>query len=264
MKYVEVLCEGSSDVPALQEILKRRFKKVEDEQFRVHAHRGKGKLPSQTHLLKAPPLADQSLLAQLPIKLKNMGRQTQGDFEVVVLVVVDADDDDPRALLKSLDDMLAALPTRPTCCVFAIAVEETESWFIADPPAVKAAYPEAKVVDLKRIKKDAICGAWEALARALGLDPAHCSGREKTEWATAIAPHLDLLKPASPSLGACSTSFSKRSPESPMCGVERGLRLAPDRAYRANEDARGPHPDAVKSSPPAHSARMARREEEQP
>jgi hypothetical protein len=201
MKYFEILCEGSSDVPALQEIMKRRFELTEDEHFRVHAHRGKGKLPKPDHLLKAPKAWDQSLLGQLPIKLKNMGQQTTGDYEVVVLVVVDADDDDPKALVTELDEMLAALPTRPKNCVFGIAIEETESWFIADTTAVRGAYPHARLSDLKKIKKDAICGAWEALARALGVDPARCSGGEKTEWAAAIAPHLDLLTPASPSLG---------------------------------------------------------------
>jgi len=200
-RYLEVLCEGGSDVPALREILARRFELKEQESFRIHPHRGKGKLPSDAHLLRAPHPTDQSLLAQLPIKLKNMGRQSQRGFKVIVLVVVDADRDDPEELARRLDTMLKKLPTRPNTCVFGIAVEETESWFIADLSAVKAAFPSADLAMIRGIKRDAVCGAWEALARAIGRDPAGCGGLEKTEWATKIAPHLNVVQPASPSLG---------------------------------------------------------------
>lgn len=202
MKFVEVLCEGSSDVPALRAVLERRFQLVEEQSFRIHPHRGKGKLPGDEHLLRKPGPRDETLLGQLPIKLKNLGRQSNDVYEIVVLVVVDADDDNPAELLASLNRMLSNLPTRPRCCIFGVAVEETESWFIADLQALKAAYSHAKTGDLKKIKKDAVCGAWEALARALGLDPSRCGGHEKTEWATEIAPHLNVLRPVSPSLKA--------------------------------------------------------------
>jgi len=200
MRYIEVLCEGSSDVPALVEVLERRFKLSKDEHFRIHPHRGKGRLPDKEHLLKKPNISDGSLLRQLPIKLKNMGQQSQGDFEVAVIVVVDADDDDCVTLKKQLVEVYEGLPTKPARCLFRIAVEETESWFIADCKAVKRAYPHANIVALEKIKKDMVCGAWEALARSLGLEPAACGGGEKMAWATAISPHLDLKAPESPSL----------------------------------------------------------------
>jgi hypothetical protein len=82
--------------------------------------------------------------------------------------------------------------------MFRIAVEETESWFIADGAAVKKAYPRANVLNLGKLKADSICGAWERLAEPLGLDPQKYA--DKTGWATAIAPHLDLNVPKSPSL----------------------------------------------------------------
>jgi Domain of unknown function (DUF4276) len=197
VKFVEVFCEGGSDVPAVREILQRRFGLLEDEHFRIHPHRGKGKLPALDHL---PLPTDQTLLGQLPIKLKNLGRQEHGGFGVVVAVIVDADDQPPNSLRTQLEQMLKALPSRPRCCVFGIAVEETESWFVADPDAVKAAFPKAKANELAKIEKDAISGAWESLARAIGRDPAHCGGLDKTSWATAIAPHLTLTPAASPSL----------------------------------------------------------------
>ena len=200
MRYIEILCEGSSDVPALKEVLTRRFKLNEGDHFRIHPHQGKGKLPDKAHRLKPPGPAENSLLRQLPIKLKNIGRQTQGGFEVAVIVVVDADDDNCIELKKQLLELYDELPTKPPRCLFRIAVEETESWFIAEPLAVKRAYPKTDIAHLAKFDKDSICGAWEQLARALGFDPAACGGGEKTEWATAISPHLNLSKPHSPSL----------------------------------------------------------------
>lgn len=200
MRFIEVLCEGSSDVPAIKEVLTRRFKLTEGEHFRIHPHRGKGKLPAPDDRLKAPAPGNDALLAQLPIKLKNMGRQTQGGFEVAVVVVVDADDDDCRQLKLALVDLYNALPTKPRTILFRIAVEETESWFIADARAVRRAYNSASVSELAGHDPDAVCGAWERLAECLGYEPADCRGGEKVEWATAISPHLDLAAPKSPSL----------------------------------------------------------------
>jgi len=131
-----------------------------------------------------------------------VGRQTRGELEIAVVVLVDADDDDCVELKGDLLALYEALPTKPPHCLFRIAVEETESWVIAEPQAVKRAYSHAKTAELARIEKDAICGAWEALARALGADPTKCGGREKHDWATAISPHLNLQSPSSPSLSA--------------------------------------------------------------
>lgn len=209
MKFIEVLCEGSSDVPAIKEVLTRRFKLSEGEHFRIHPHRGKGKLPTPDNRLKPPARGDDALLSQLPIKLKNMGQQTQGDFEIAVVVVVDADDDDCRKLKAGMLDLYNALPTKPPTCLFRIAIEETESWFIADTKAVRKAYNTASIADLGNHDPDAVCGAWERLAECLGHNPAACRGREKLEWATSIAPHLDLEKPKSPSFAALISGINR-------------------------------------------------------
>jgi len=194
--YLEVLCEGSSDVPALKEVLTRGLKLKEGEHFRIHPHQGKGKLPQQ--ILAKPAPGRNALLEQLPIKLRNYGKQAAGDYETAVLVVVDADDDNCKQLKQSLVDLLDKLDAKPRRVLFRIAVEETESWFIADRAAVKAAYSRTDLGHLARYEADAICGAWERLAEALGLDPA--KDADKNAWATAISPHLDLNSPKSPSL----------------------------------------------------------------
>jgi Domain of unknown function (DUF4276) len=208
MRFIEVLCEGSSDVPAIREVLKRRFRLTEGTNFRIHAHRGKGQLPAPRDRLKPPARGNDALLPQLPIKLKNMGRQTQGGFEVAVVVVVDADNDDCRQLKQSLVDLYKALPTKPSTVLFRIAVEETESWFLADPGAVRKAYGNAAAMQLDIYAPDQVCGAWEALARALGEDP-DLSGRRKFEWAEAISPHLNLNPPYSPSLASLVSGISR-------------------------------------------------------
>lgn len=209
MRFIEVLCEGTSDVPAVREVLSRRFGLIEEQNFRIHPHRGKGRLPSWEHLLKVPDRGCDQLLDLLPIKLKNMGRQSAPGFEVSVVVLVDADDDDCCALKEALVRVYQSLPSKPARCLFRIAVEETESWFIAEPQAVKAAYSTADTAALSGIPPDCVCGAWERLAECLGLLPAACTGGDKTEWAREIAPKLDLKSPRSPSLAAFIEGVSR-------------------------------------------------------
>ena len=189
MSWIEVLVEGSSDVPVLREVLTRRFMLAEDVHFRVHAHQGRGNLPSD--VLRVQGLKNRGLLNQLPAKLQAFGKSfTRQQW---VLVVVDADRTSPHKLLIDLKNMLAKIP-KPPRTLFCIAVEETESWFIADTNAVKKAYPKSKIAAIKKISPDAICGAWEKLAEAI-----QATGKDKVAWAEKISPHLDLDDPRSPS-----------------------------------------------------------------
>lgn len=196
MIRLEVLVEGASDAPAIKEVLQRKFGLLEDIHFRIHPHRGKGKLPANP--LSKPDLKNRGLLHQLPAKLIGYGKSLQNGF---VLVVVDADDVSPTQIVADLKTMLDRLPTKPTV-LFCVAVEETESWFIADIDAIARAYPKGlKKHLLKNIEPDAVIGAWEKLALALGVDPKKVSGLTKYEWATRISPHLNLDAPKSPSFG---------------------------------------------------------------
>ena len=196
MTHFVVLVEGASDVPAVREVLTRRFGLKEDVHFRIHPHQGKGKLP--TNPLARPDPKQRQLLHQLPAKLRGYGKSLTPD--AVVLVVIDTDDVPCADLLADLNAMLASLPVRPLRVLFRLAIEETESWFVADPHAVKSAFPKAKLAALKKIQPDAIVGAWERLAEAIGAPPCS-SGSDKLRWAAQICPHLDLDTPRSPSLG---------------------------------------------------------------
>lgn len=195
MTWLEVLVEGASDAPTLREVLTRKFHLIEGEHFRIHPHKGKGKLPHKP--LSRPDPKHQGLLDRLPATLRGFGKSLRPD--AVVLVVIDADDQPLQLLLQDLNRMLDALPEKPQV-LFRIAVEETESWFIADMNALQKAFPvglDKKV--LKNIPADAVVGAWEKLALALHFNPKIITGPTKFEWAEKIAPHLDLDNPKSPS-----------------------------------------------------------------
>lgn len=189
MSWIEVLVEGSSDVPAIREVLTRKFSLTEGQHFRIHPHKGRGNFPGK--ILSQPLLRNESLLYQLPAKLR--GFSTWFTKEHWVLVVVDADETPCGELLQNLEELLIKL-VKPPRVLFRIAVEETESWFIADTAAVKKAYPNANIALIKRIQPDAVCGAWEKLAESI-----QAKGKDKTAWAEKISPHLNLENPSSPS-----------------------------------------------------------------
>jgi Domain of unknown function (DUF4276) len=190
MSWIEVLVEGASDVPAIKEVLTRKFSLTEGQHFRIHPHKGRGNLPQ--NVLKNPELQNRSLLYQLPAKLRGFG--TWFSKQDWVLVVVDADDTPCNELLNDLNRMLTNIPKLPRV-LFRIAIEETESWFIADLAAVRKAYPNSNLAALRRISPDAVCGAWEKLSESI-----QATGKDKTAWAEMISPHLDLDTPPSPSL----------------------------------------------------------------
>jgi hypothetical protein len=193
MTRIEVLVEGAADVPVITEVLQRRFGLTARQHFRIHPHQGIGKLP-QNPLAKPNPKR-LGLLDLLPTTLRGYGKWL--DAESFVLVVIDSDDTPCTELLSNLNKMLRALPSKPRV-LFRLAIEETESWFIADTSAVLKAYPKAKVAPLKKIAPDAIVGAWEKLALSIGSTGS--SGTDKRRWAEKICPHLNLENPPSPSL----------------------------------------------------------------
>jgi Domain of unknown function (DUF4276) len=204
VKFLEVLVEGTSDQPTVRVILRNRFGLNENQDFRIHPHQGKGKLSKHPH--RKPDPKHRGLLDLLPATLKGYGSFSD---DRCVIVLVDADDMQCETLKADLIELYRKLRFRPSCALFRIAVEEIESWFIADPDAIQQAYPKAKTALLNGIKLDSVIGAWELLARALGRKPEDCSSADKHEWATKIAPHLDLDNPKSPSLRAFVNGIDK-------------------------------------------------------
>ena len=195
MTWFEVLVEGASDVPAVRDVLTRRFGLEENVDFRIHPHKGRGNLPGD--LLGQPDPKQQTLLHQLPAKLKGFSHL---DNDSCVVVLVDVDRDPCGELLAQLNAMLVRLPKRPPRVLFRLAIEETESWFIADADAVVAAFPRARTQKIRRIAADDIVGAWEELAAALGIKTSAVTGSDKYAWAERISPYINLQEPQSPSL----------------------------------------------------------------
>jgi hypothetical protein len=141
------------------------------------------------------------LLGKLPGLLRGYARWLSDDYRIVVLV--DADEDDCRALKERLERTAAAegLLTKtaaPDSGRFAalnrIAVEELEAWFIGDVEALADAYPGVpRSLDQRRRFRDpdGIRGTWEALERVL-QDAGHFrSGLRKIEAAGHIAARMD-------------------------------------------------------------------------
>lgn len=191
----EVMLEGASDVPVVREVLTRRFGMVENQSFRLHPHQGKGSL--RLDPLYRPTPKQRGLLDQLPAKLRGMSHFPR---DTCILVLLDVDDENCVTLLDHLHNtLLMNLPKRPPTVVFRLAIEEIESWLIADLQAVKLAFPKVKLNILKAVSPDDRVGAWQVLAKSLGSRPQTTTGADKFAWATQIAPHLNLVNAPSPS-----------------------------------------------------------------
>ncbi len=140
---------------------------------------------------------------RLPTYLRGYGRNLdQGTTSVVV--VVDLDDRDCIAFKQELLAVWGACNPRPRA-LFRIAIEESEAWLLGDREAVMAAYPRARRAVLERYRQDSICGTWEMLADAVHpggakrLKKSGNPGAAKAEWATRIAPHMEVDRNRSPS-----------------------------------------------------------------
>lgn len=192
MTFLRVCVEGVSDEPVVREVLVRKLGLARDAEFAVLVHDGKGKRRTQ---VSSPPIGRRGLLDLLPNRLSAWSKAARTQ-DLAIAVLVDADDEDCRDLKQHL----LSLEHRPPRTLFRIAVEETESWFLADPQAIRSAYPRAHLDRIPRNSIDRVIGATEVLARVLGDSTGRPSEVRKKEWAEAIVPHLNLDQPASPSL----------------------------------------------------------------
>src|SRR5580700_5258784 len=147
---LHILVEGRAEEAFLREWLPRL---LPAHSFIVLPHQGKGRLSADPK--KKPDPKQRGLLDQLPAKLRAYGKTLNADTDRVV-VLVDLDDQDCVDLKKRLKMVLQYCDPKPTV-LFRIAIEETEAFFLGDPPAVKKAYPKAKVGKIKKYVQDSIC-----------------------------------------------------------------------------------------------------------
>ncbi len=195
--HFEILVEDASGKIVLESILKKILGTNEKRHtYKIFPYKGIGRIPKNLRGKVDPQ--KRILLDRLPKLLKGYGKSLQ-NFQAAVIVVVDLDDKNCLVFKQEMLDILNTCNPRPTT-LFRIAIEEGEAWLLGDRKAVKAAYPRAKEQILSLYKQDSICGTWEKLADAIyqggsqklkQLGWPH-TGRAKCEWATNIAPYMDI------------------------------------------------------------------------
>ena len=175
--------------------------------FKVISYRGIGKIPTNLNA-KGNPQA-RILLTQLPSLIRGYGKTYAGygdSYDACVFVLCDLDNKNLSDFRDQLDAVLDNCTIKPTT-YFCIAVEEGEAWLLGDLNAIRKAYPSAKDSILDAYTNDSICGTWEVLAdavypggaTALKLKGWQAAGKEKSEWAEKITPHMSVCPNSSPS-----------------------------------------------------------------
>lgn len=205
---IEVLCEDLSFRPILEKVLgdivSSRNARGRKHELHIHPHRGKGYIPKD--LYQKPKFERSGILDMLPAKLRAYQRCV-AIRPMLVVVVLDADDDDPDQLYQNLEFQIRKF-NPDNLFVIGIAVEEMEAWLMGDWTAIVRAYPDANHKAWKRYKQDSVEGTWEALAdvtegkkkrRKLEEEGYPAVGSYKYRWATRISRYIDPVRNESPS-----------------------------------------------------------------
>ena len=196
--HLELLVEEPSMEAFLGALLPRLL--PQDRTFVVHPFQGKS-----------------DLLSRLEPRLRGYAAWLPADWRIVV--VVDRDDADCRALKRQLEVMArrAGLRTRsragnaPWQLVNRIAIEELEAWYFGDWAAVRTAFPRASANVPRRQgfrNPDAIAGGtWEAFERVMQAHGYFKGGLLKIEAARTIGAHVDPARSSSRSFRAFSDAI---------------------------------------------------------
>ena len=203
--HFEILIEDQSGKKALDILMPKIIEKKHT--YRVISYRGIGRIPK--NLKSHTDAHNRILLDRLPELLKGYGETYTNyptNYSAVVIVVCDLDDRCLKTFRQELLRVLNSCNPKPKTR-FCIAIEEGEAWLLGDIPAIKAAYPKAKVNILNNYQNDSICDTWELLAnaifaggaKALENEPWYVIGKEKSTWAEKIAPEMDVEQNTSPS-----------------------------------------------------------------
>lgn len=148
------LVEGPAEVQLLKGLLPRL---IPQHTFQIYPHQGKGKLRDNPSLRPDPK--HRGVLDQLPATLRAWGKSLSPQTDRVV-VLVDSDNDDLKWLIEKLSEMLTTISPAPAC-LFRVAVEEVEAWYLGDWPALKRAFPKARKTQWRKYRQDTVCGTWE-------------------------------------------------------------------------------------------------------
>lgn len=216
--HLEILVEDASGGFLLDELLPKIIgQNGQSHTWRIHPYKGIGRLPKDLRGKTDP--SKRVLLDRLPAILSGYGKSLHAQ-DAAVLVVVDLDDRDCRALKKEMVAVLNRCHPRPRA-LFRIAIEEAEAWLLGDRHAVVKAYTKTKANALDSYDQDSICGTWESLADAIfpgGSDALKAEGyprigEEKCNWARRIGALVNVETNKSPSFQVFRSGVLK------LCGT---------------------------------------------
>lgn len=177
---LEVLVEEPSTDLVLRHLLPKIVPEVE---FRIRDFQGKD-----------------LLLKELPRRLAGYASWVE-TTRTRVVVMVDRDDDDCRALKQQVVEIVERSALRsgshPNSHVLVrVVVEELEAWYFGDLPALRRAYPRVPASLAKQTRfrdPDSIAGGtWESLEKVLKDRGYHATGLRKRRAAADIAPHMNV------------------------------------------------------------------------
>lgn len=197
--YYEILVEGQCELTTLSIILSKILGKYgEINTWKIIKHQGIGAIPENIEYVDP---RDRSLLGQLPAKIK--AYSNVNDPNSVIIILIDLDDynkDERTTALERLVPEDSVINIK-----FCFAIEELESWFLADKEAILLAYPNADEIIHNKYVQDSICGTWEVLGAMLKSNIGTYPKRdrrvlmEKCVWAKKISPHMNIRSNRSPS-----------------------------------------------------------------
>lgn len=200
---IEILSEDKSGAVVVQRLAKRICdNEGMDAEVRVHPHRGCGSLPKD--MTAKPPKFASSLLDLLPAKLRAYNK-VYGGKDVILIVAMDSDDNDPQALRQELYSCASKFAPNIRSIV-GLSTEEIEAWMLGDKHAIIDAYPDCRRDVLDSYVQDSVCGTWETLCRAVSenaeelIDIGYPAiGHYKALWAETISRYMLPQKNVSPS-----------------------------------------------------------------
>ncbi|WP_261644195.1 DUF4276 family protein, partial [Erwinia mallotivora] len=199
--HFEILVEGQAELTALSVLMPKIVGDYESPHtWKIHKHRGIGRLPDD--LTSIPNINDNTLLHQLPSKLRAYSKIKNPLRRVIVLLDLDE---------KIIGEFKLQLLRLLECCEdgfksdFIFAVEELESWYLGDRTALLKFNQNINVDILNTYIQDSICGTWELLAAAEDPNILKAGKRssvtldKKKEWSKKIPIHMDINSNLSPS-----------------------------------------------------------------
>ncbi|MFH7030108.1 MAG: DUF4276 family protein [Heteroscytonema crispum UTEX LB 1556] len=134
------------------------------------------------------------LLKRLPERMQSYAKFVPDDWRIVILV--DQDRNECDVLKKQLCDASSVVTKQKGNIVLhRIAIEELESWFMGDVPAIRVEYERipASLSQKARFRNpDGIKGGtWEQLDQIL-KKYGYETGLQKIDFAQKVAPHMNI------------------------------------------------------------------------